>query len=68
MASTAMILDMHDVVRSFGRANDAIMREDWPAAQQALVDAQQRITHLLGEVGSRKTTRDRIPRGGRGKG
>jgi len=50
MANTALDHEMQDVVRCVERAMETIQREEWPTAEQALVEAQDRIGRLLREI------------------
>ena len=50
MANTAINQEMHAARRSVEIATDAVLREDWAKAEQALVDARDRIGRLLREV------------------
>jgi hypothetical protein len=49
--STAIKLDMQKVLQDVEQATAAAQREDWTRAEQALMEAQDRIGRVLREIG-----------------
>jgi hypothetical protein len=48
--STEINIDMRSVVKSVDQASEAVQREDWQRAEQALVEVQDRVGRLLREI------------------
>jgi hypothetical protein len=62
MSSGAIILDVHEIVRRAEQGRAAVQRNDWDRAEQALMEAQDRIARVLRELAlKRKSPRFKDP-------
>ena len=64
MKGGAIVIDVHEIVRSVEQGRAAVQRNAWDKAEQALMEAQDRIARVLRELAlKRKSPRLMEPPG-----
>ena len=61
MRGGAIIIDVHEIVRSVEQGRAAVQRNAWDKAERALMEAQDRIARVLRELALKRKSPPLMP-------